>query len=213
MKLKNRRLLAIAELLEGYTSIADIGADHGKLSVYAMKNNIVQKVIATDISSLSLQKTGQLAEKYNVSIDLRVGDGLSPLTAHEVDCVVIAGMGGHEIVKILKDRVKDFDNYILLPHKNAQVLRSFLKNNDIGISIDKVICEGKFFYHMITCNVKESWRSTDNIYIGTSNSLEQLDFVKYLRYKINDLDKLIQKSKGNTSYIEEKKELCKWILQ
>ena len=82
--------------------LADIGCDHGKVAVYAVLRGLTEKSIAADISEECLKKARALAkEKGAESVEVRVGDGMRVLKENEADNVVIAGMGGREIAKIL----------------------------------------------------------------------------------------------------------------
>lgn len=210
MRLTDKRLLALCFELKGSNSFADIGTDHGKLPVYALLNNIVKKAIATDISAKSLHKARILSEKYALAVDIRVGDGLQPIKNHEVDTVVISGMGSSEIIAIIDKRINDFSKFILLPHKNPEKLREYLKERDIGIMRDKVVKEGKFYYHIITCSILNKWNNKHNIYIGRDN-INNSDFEEYLTYRLEVLERLIKSSNHRQEFEEEKKELMKWI--
>ena len=57
------RMKAIASLLGSNDTVADIGCDHGKLSAYLIKNGLANKVFATDISLLSLEKAKKLKQE------------------------------------------------------------------------------------------------------------------------------------------------------
>lgn len=124
-----KRLSAVASEVDG-KSMADVGCDHGKVSMACLLSGKVEKVIACDISSKSLQKAIDLAEKLNVkNIEFRVGNGLQVISDGEVDCVVIAGMGGIEIMNILSHIPNGVKILVLSPHRNTIELRDFLQRN------------------------------------------------------------------------------------
>ena len=52
----SKRLETILKLIPNGEVLADIGTDHGYIPTYAVKNNIVKKAIAADISKGSLEK-------------------------------------------------------------------------------------------------------------------------------------------------------------
>lgn len=162
------RLSAIAELLADTDSFADVGTDHGKLPVFALQEGIVSKAIATDISKNSLNKAKLLAEISGVELITRCGDGLSVLKEGEVETVVIAGMGGLEMINILENAPCTFDNYIFLPHTKSHELRVYLKSRDIGIDKDFLIKESGKFYNLITCRISNKWNNA-RLYIGEDN--------------------------------------------
>ncbi len=206
------RLKAVAFELNGINSFADIGTDHGKLPVYALLSGIVKRAVATDVSAPSLRKAEMLSERESVKLDLRLGKGLEPLASGEVDAVVIAGMGGYEIIDILNSQ-KIFSKYILLPHKHPVQLRKYLRQKDIGILKDYVIREGKFFYHLITCSVFNKWNNNHSVFIGSDNAGKE-DFAVYLGYRLSVLEKLAANSgAANAEEFEsERRELLQWLL-
>ena len=60
----NKRLRSIIDEINNAHTLADIGCDHGKVSVMCLLEKRAQHVIACDISAPSLQK----AEKLGVRI-------------------------------------------------------------------------------------------------------------------------------------------------
>ena len=97
------RMKAIISLIDKAEVLADIGADHGLLSIYAAKNNLAKTVYACDINSLPLQKAKINIEKNGVSdrVIPVLSDGLS-FVHDKAETVVIAGLGGEVISEILK---------------------------------------------------------------------------------------------------------------
>ena len=134
-----RRLTCVAEEIGKVNTFADIGTDHGKLIVYSLRNNIAKRVLAVDISQRSLTKAKELVDKtgYNDRVKFICGDGLT-LLDEIPDAVVIAGMGGNEIVKIMSNRPMP-TKYILVPHQDAHIVRDYLVNNAFDIKKDYVI--------------------------------------------------------------------------
>ncbi|MDD4688559.1 MAG: class I SAM-dependent methyltransferase [Eubacteriales bacterium] len=139
------RLKTIADLacLNGVpTTVCDVGTDHGYIPVYLAQLG-AEHVIATDISAPSAQKAIDNATKYSVSeiLSVRVGDGLNTVKHNEAECVIIAGMGGLMITKILSAYIpKGVKNLVLQPMRSGYELRQYLVDN--GFSITKeVLCE------------------------------------------------------------------------
>ena len=101
----SKRLKFIAKHIDKCKSIADIGTDHGYIPIYAVKNNLCERSIASDINKDPVKKS-----KLNISleglsekIETRLGGGLEPIKAKEVEGIVIAGMGGNLIRDILEE--------------------------------------------------------------------------------------------------------------
>ena len=55
--IKSKRLETILNLMPNMEAVIDIGADHGYLEELLISSGKVKRVIATDISEQSLQKT------------------------------------------------------------------------------------------------------------------------------------------------------------
>jgi tRNA (adenine22-N1)-methyltransferase len=122
------RIRKIASYVDAGESVADIGPDHGYLSIWLVREGVSPRVIMTDIAEGPLEIARGNAERYGVT-DLRLGDGLEPLLPGEVDAVVIAGMGGETIIGIMEAdpaKTASFPKYILQPRTKADVLRAWL---------------------------------------------------------------------------------------
>ena len=97
------RLAAIARLIPAGSRVADVGTDHGYLPVWLRQTGRSPFIIATDIRPGPLDAARQSAMRHGIEsgIDFRLADGLAEVLPHEVDTVVIAGMGGETIAGIL----------------------------------------------------------------------------------------------------------------
>lgn len=153
------RLQIIADGLKRGETMADIGTDHGFLPLYLWENHISPRVIMTDISSGSLKKAEDNCKLYYPNefaegvFDLRLGSGIEVLKNGEIDCVVIAGMGGILMTNILKHDIKktrSISKYILQPRNNPGLLRCFLVSNGFMITDEELVCEGRYICEIIT---------------------------------------------------------------
>ena len=142
------RLQVLADQIGNKETMADIGTDHGFLPVYLWERGISPKVIFTDVSAGSLEKSRVNAKMLypEEPFDFRLGNGLEVLSAGEVDDVVIAGMGGILMTRILgKDleKTKSFSKLILQPRSGQGVLRHWLLQNGFVIEKESLVREGK----------------------------------------------------------------------
>lgn len=147
-----KRMSEIASLIDGANCVADIGSDHGFLGKMLIEQNRAKKVIATDISPMCLKKTENLAKRFGLDskIETRVGDGLEPIFENEVDVAVMAGIGGQEIIRILKTQnLKNIKNFVIVPAQNAPELRLFLSGNGFEIVQDKIVKDQNIFYNIM----------------------------------------------------------------
>lgn len=89
------RLSAAAAFVRPDSAVADIGCDHGKLSAYLAVAKRC-RVIAADLRSAPLARAEKTMLRYGCAqrVECRLGDGLSVLSAGEVQTIVIAGVSG-----------------------------------------------------------------------------------------------------------------------
>ena len=212
-----KRIRAIATLINDKDkTVADIGTDHGYLTKVLIEENRAKAVIATDISKASLEKTANLAKKYGFldKILLKVGDGLKILNKGEAQIVVIAGMGGNEIIKILEENTdKTFDKFIFQPMQNTINLREYLIKQNYEILKDFIVKARKKFYNTIVARFSTNKQnlSKKQIEFGLTNlDLKGNDFIEYLSEYINNNEVIYEKSKSKI--IKEKINMAKEVL-
>lgn len=98
MLVLEERLLAAARFVQGPV-VADIGTDHALLPRYLLQRGLAERVITVE-KSRGPQEVA-LANLRGYSAEVRRGDGFEVLTAGEVDCAALCGMGGGLIRSIL----------------------------------------------------------------------------------------------------------------
>jgi len=129
------RLAALAELVtqemaavqgEGgnpWRTLADIGSDHAYLPAYLLRQGVVDKGIATDVNEGPFRNILRTVEICGLRecLEARRGDGLTVLRPGEAGCIVMAGMGGATMAKILCDgaAVTDQALSLVLQPQNA----------------------------------------------------------------------------------------------
>lgn len=152
------RLAALADMIPECRCIADIGCDHGLLGELALKSGKARYLIASDVSSLSLEKARNRFAGHP-DVCLRAGYGLDVLKPYEADVICIAGMGAHTIAEILSDGedVARSARYLLLgPHRNPENLRAFLYEHGYVILNERIVLDRGHFYPLILSSPAES---------------------------------------------------------
>ena len=149
------RIQAVLNFVRAGSRVADIGADHGYLSIELIKSGRASKVIATEKNPYpcaAAQKNISAAGLGGV-IDVRLGDGLKVLAAGEVDTICIAGMGGALIQKILDDApevVQSARQLILQPMNGAKKIRTWLAENGWTIDDEDLAESAGIIYEIIS---------------------------------------------------------------
>lgn len=140
------RLKIICSRLPRCGVFADVGCDHGLCTQYMLQNGLCERAYISDVSAPSLQKAETLLGDY-IARGKCVpvcADGLSGIK-EPCGCVLIAGMGGEEIVKILS-RAALPERFVLQPMKNAEKVRAFLIDCGCRIEYDGTFyAEGKCY--------------------------------------------------------------------
>ncbi len=143
-----KRIDTLCSLIKKTHSFADVGCDHGYCSEYVLKNSLADEVIFSDVSKGSLQKAQKLLGAYVKSGKAKavLGDGFFGVP-DTVEQVLIAGMGGSEIVSILSDEKHGFmpKYFVFQPMHDSEKLRRYILANGGYIERDFTFQDGKFY--------------------------------------------------------------------
>ena len=150
----NKRLLTIASLVRDGSGLIDVGTDHGYLPVWLAKSDYSGHLFASDINEGPLKAAQRTAAEAGVQDRIRflLCDGLALCPPDLIDTIVIAGMGGDMIVKILDEAEWCMDtrySLILQPMTKAEVLRYWLVNNEFSIRSESLVDDGGNLYQII----------------------------------------------------------------
>ena len=146
----SKRLKACCDFVHSGDRVADIGCDHGYLSIYLLHNKIASYAIAADINPMPLQSAIKNAKKFGVDscIEFHLSDGVQSIP-HSFDTLVCAGMGGDTMISILEAApwLKSAQYRLILQCQSKNgLLRRYLSENGWRIQQELVIRDGKFLY-------------------------------------------------------------------
>ncbi len=136
----SKRLRTVAEAVTPGHRAADVGTDHGFVPIWLVKNGICPRALATDVHAGPLARAEEHIREEGLTdrIKTRCGDGLCVLTPAEADTVILAGMGGELICRILTAAPAFFDagtEFVLQPQSEWFKVRRLL--HDRGYHIEK----------------------------------------------------------------------------
>lgn len=142
------RIKILCSYLGKCKTFADVACDHGYCAEYMLENGLCESAVISDISDKSLSKAEKLLSRYikNGRCQSVCCDGLEKID--NADLVLIAGIGGEEIVRILKNSYIP-QSFVFQPMKNAETLRAYLIENGCRISLDDIFTDGKNYYFVI----------------------------------------------------------------
>lgn len=140
------RIKTICSYIDKSETFADVGCDHGYCAQYVLKKGLCKKVYITDVSAKCLAKAEKLLSQY---IERGVCEAVccDGLTGLDEECgqVLIAGMGGEEILKILRQSFIP-RKFIFQPMRNVPELRAYLIENGCKITADDIFYDGRYYF-------------------------------------------------------------------
>lgn len=150
----SERLLAAAGMVTKGNIVADVGCDHAYTSIYLCQAGIAPKVIAMDVNKGPLVGAKAHVEEAGLSenIDIRLSDGLQKLVPGEADSVLLCGMGGLLMIKILSDypeTTASLKELILQPQSEVGEVRRYLHKQGYEITKEHMLKEDGKFYVMM----------------------------------------------------------------
>ena len=168
----NRRLSLISEYIDNGKGIVDVGTDHGYLPIFLAENGYNGNIFASDINEDPIKKAinNASAAGVNEKINFMLCDGLKMCPPEQIDTIVIAGMGGDMIVKILDEAewcLSPEYKLILQPMSKAEILRYWLVYNGFEIRHELLVDENGTIYQIIVAVFGALSKLNDaELYIG-----------------------------------------------
>ncbi len=196
----SKRLQKVLDYINVEDKLADIGCDHGYLSLYAIKKGVkFVQLVDNKIGPLNVAKKNLSKEKLDAEIKYSLSSGLSDIDG-KVDTVAICGMGGDLISKILYediDTAKKMKYLILEANSKVDVLREFLSSNCFEIMDEDVVFEKDKYYEILiirfNSNIEQLTKT--EIEFGPVLLKKKNDiFKEYLMDKLNKLNLIVNKN-------------------
>lgn len=156
------RLLTCCNFVRPGDRVADVGCDHGFLSIYLVQQGISPAVVAGDvrIGPLSAAKAHVAEHKLEAYIETRLSDGLEKYKPGESDTLICAGMGGPLMQRILMEHrevTDSFKEFVLQPQSELEEFRIFLREHGFLVEDENILCEDGKYYFMF--RVTPGWEN------------------------------------------------------
>lgn len=159
----SQRLQAVADLAADAGVMADVGTDHGYIPLFLIACGKARKAIAMDINEGPLLRAREHIRQYSQQerIETRLSDGLKELHPGEAQTIVIAGMGGALMKRILtegEETAHAADCLVLQPQSELPMFRRFLVEHGYRILREDMVYEDGKFYSMMAVR----WEKSDD---------------------------------------------------
>lgn len=198
------RLSLCASFVRQDSKLADIGTDHAYLPVWLCQNGVCKSAVAADINPEPLSR-GQLTiaqAGLDDKVKTRLSDGLKSILADEADDIVIAGMGGELIAKIILDceysRDKD-KRFILQPMTKSELLIERLCQNGFEILSQDCCVASNKCYTVLLVQYSGEKRAYSEVYPYICE-LKPKENETHLRFIKAHIERLLKKANGDASF-------------
>lgn len=198
------RLSLCASFVRQGSRLADIGTDHAYLPVWLCRNGVCECAIAADINPEPLSR-GQLTIRQaglEDKVKTRLSDGLKNISADEADDIVIAGMGGELIAKIIFDCEYSRDKnkrFILQPMTKSELLIERLCQNGFEILSQDCCVASNKCYTVLLVQYSGKERVYDEIY-PYAGELKPRENETHLRFLKAHIERLLKKANGDAGF-------------
>lgn len=150
----SQRLQAVANLAGEAGVVADVGTDHGYIPVFLVSSGRAKRAIATDVNTGPLLRAEEHIRQFHLEekIEIRLSDGLAGLQPKEAEVIVIAGMGGALMMRILDEREETAHTakrLVLQPQTELFSFRRYLAEHGYRIMNEDMVYEDGKFYSMM----------------------------------------------------------------
>ncbi len=181
--------------------VADVGCDHGFVSIYLVQQGISPYCLAMDVRKGPLSAATEHVREQGMEayIETRLSDGLKACEKGETDAMLCCGMGGPLMAQILTDSAEKahvMKELVLQPQSEIPWFRRFLRENGYRITDENMVWEeGKYYFMMRVVPGEESLDTDSEMQelwdaFGRRN-LEQRHpvLLQYLHYRLDGLEK------------------------
>lgn len=195
----SKRLQAVADLVSVGLVVADVGTDHGYIPIYLIETEKSKKAFAMDVNQGPLLRAKEhiIEHRLENQIETRLSDGVKQLKVGECEAVVIAGMGGALIIKILEEGkhiFKSLTEFVIQPQSELYKVREYLFEQGYCVVAEDMVMEGGKFYPMM------------KVINGASDTYHAIEF-RYGKFLLS------QKHPVLKAFLEKEKQTKKMILQ
>lgn len=205
------RLSSIKETVLPCNVLADVGCDHGFVSIALALSDTAGRVLAMDVNKGPLTQAEHNIKEYGLGdrIETRLSDGLHNASVEDgIDAVIIAGMGGALMTGILTeglDIVSGVKQLVLQPQSEMFLVREWIRNNGFHIYREKFLEDMGKYYTVMDVRPGETVVTEPELADLYDSYSEYLIKEKNLLYR-EYIEKSIEVNKGYLAGIASEKQ-------
>ena len=208
------RLQAVADLIPPCRRLLDIGTDHAWLPVEMIRQARCQQAVAIDIRTGPLEIAARNIRAAGLAgcIETRLADGLERHDLQADDTIVIAGLGGYEMMRVLGEEPRLCRALVLQPMKSMPELRVWLCRHGYWIENESLVIEEHHTYVILRCSYSGRTASLTPLeaHVGPVLLQKRPDgFAVYLQRLLTKLKKQSIGNPGIHELIAQIQQLCK----
>lgn len=202
---------------------ADVGTDHAYLPIYLVREGVISAAIACDINQGPIESARANIQAAGLSdrIETLCTDGLRGVEPFAPDDIMIFGMGGELIIRILSEAPwirREEITLILQPMSRAHLLRRWLLENGFAIVDEALSFEEKHYQTVVARFSPTRERgaceySEEELLLGKLNIERKPPlFEGFLRHEIGVYEAILRgKSKSKTADVREEERILGFL--
>ncbi len=175
------RLCQVAAQVPRGVPFADVGTDHAYLPISLVQSGHTPYAIAVEVRKGPYQRALKAVQEAGLSarISVRLGDGLQALAAAEVHTIVLAGMGGELMRRLLTaepGKTLTFQRLVLQPNMASHFVRRALLAHGWKLRAEKLVLDCGHLYEILAYE-----QGLDDSYQTAAQALSQIDDLAFLK--------------------------------
>lgn len=164
------RLALCAQLVREGSRLCDVGTDHAYLPIWLLKTGKISQALAADVNPGPLDAARRDGEKYGVDggLSFRLSDGLRQIRPEEAQDVVIAGMGGELMLRIISETpwLRDPEKQLVLqPMSSVAELRQGLWQLGFQVLREEAVVDAGKVYSAFSARYTETSQERDPLFL------------------------------------------------
>lgn len=138
--------------------VIDVGSDHGFLAVSCLENDMATDAVCTEIHNGPAEHSKEALREagFEDRSQVIVTDGLNGISLKAGDVIVIAGMGGLNIIDIISRCLENESpelirqvRFVVQPQKSVNLVRKFFAEKGFVFDDESVCTDREFFYNIM----------------------------------------------------------------